>query len=148
MFTTATRLCLALAFLFATGPDVFGIHECPYHDHAEGRGLAHGASADPVGSDRPARSDDGAEGGSDHEHGASERVADGHETSHPDGPCTWLVDCHASVESSPYAPVASAPMSVPGVEGPFLQASMRPQLHGPRHLLRELHLPNAPPLRI
>lgn len=114
-------LLLALAFLSATGPDVYGVHDCPYHGHSEAA----------------AASSDGEHGDTSGEHHSPES----------DQPCTWLVDCHASVESSLYVSPAKSYVSAPIVERSTSVPSEESVVWGPRHLLYELHLPNAPPAR-
>ena len=115
----AVSLAAIVPFLVAMGPDLFGVHGCPYHGHAY-------AETDTV---------PGHIGG----------PPTHHEVSPEERPCTWLVDCHArsghwlpgpSLSSllPPYLPDTAAEIP-PYDTGPL----------GPRHGLFELHLPNAPP---
>jgi hypothetical protein len=134
-FRKVASLVLASSFLFATAPDMFGLHGCPYHGIA-----ADVATASEVHLEAThQRQHDGVAMAAHADHGSSE--------SGSGGPCTWLVDCHACcVQASvpinyPTAPIAIA---VAGVDGHSAVATRRPL--GPRHKLFELHLPNAPPL--
>lgn len=119
-----TSLALAASLLVATGPDVYGLHQCPFHGEHSGGAQAY--RAHPPSS------------------------ADLHAETVPQAPqqgiCAWLVDCYACVES---APSLSSPVSIVGSSVPALPIFPIVGFNGPlgpRHQLFELHLPNAPPL--
>jgi hypothetical protein len=119
-----TSLTLAASLLVATSPDVYGLHQCPFHG---------------------GHSEDGQT-----QQGHPPQSTDFHAETLPGTPsqgiCAWLVDCYACVES---APSLSAPVSIVGSIAPALPIFPAVRVDGPlgpRHQLFELHLPNAPPL--
>lgn len=128
-------LLLAASFLFATGPEVFGLLGCPYHgaDGIEAAGAVAVESAyhGHQGNAAPATSS------------ADRGYAD---QGSSDEPCGWLADCHVCcVQVSPRVDTVGTllPSAVSRVVKESSDAARRPL--GPRHGLFELHLPNAPP---
>lgn len=114
-------LLLAVAFMTAGGMNPDGVHDCPLH---RAESAPHETRA----------------GISDH---ADPGTASRHSPS--DGPCRCVGDCHRSAVTPVHppergwTPVTTAPPSTADSPSPL------PTVRGPRHLLFELHLPNAPP---
>lgn len=127
-------LLLAVAFVCATQGEALGLRHCPYHD------------AVPVAGHQPAdASDDGASAPGSHLAAADGSHSAQHRP-HPDGPCTCIQDCH--VGTSQPGPASDPALLAALPATPVLPAASAHggMLHGPRHELFELHLPNAPPL--
>jgi hypothetical protein len=129
-FGKAVAFLLAGSLLLAVGPDVYGLDNCPFHG-------GHGTLGETTA------------GASDHGGGA--HPSDGLEAS--SGPqnsqdqfCMWLVDCHACVESGPQLSGPTVHVVTPDHTSYRAVLPARVGPFGPRHLLFELHQPNAPPL--
>lgn len=136
-FRRIASLVLASSFLFATAPDTFGLHGCPYHGMAADVATASEVSLE-VANQTP---HDGAAMAA---HAAAEH---GSPDSDSGRPCTWLADCHACCMQAPVQvdyPSAPLPGAVARVDRQSMDTVQGPM--GPRHQLFELHLPNAPPL--
>lgn len=112
------HLLLAVAFLGASGGSPYGLHGCPRH---------------------------GAEGPTPGAHPVAAASVHHPSTSAP-APCRCVGDCHESAVT-PHHVSGDEPRGATGT--PTFetdQGAPRPSVRGPRHLLFELHLPNAPPL--
>lgn len=134
--TRLVYLLFAVAFVWATGGQAFGLRPCPVHDALPGsHAPATDGSAEAV-----------ADASSDRAvHSGTESARQDHRDPH-DGPCTCLDDCHvgASELASIAGPVLIAGFPTAPVRS--VLGSEAGELLGPRHRLFELHLPNAPPI--
>ena len=114
-------LGLSALLLLAGRPDAYGLHQCAHHPSRAPSGQAvHDAS--------------------DAGHPESGRA--------PAGSCSTVVDCPVCLGWSPRFPGSAARIQEPVDQ--LVAERVDPALCplGPRHLLFELHLPNAPPLHL
>ena len=124
------RLACAAVFFAAAQGAGLGLKHCPHHDAsaettAAARGAPHHSSAGPAS-----------------HAGATVAHGDGHEEGTP---CTCLDECHAG--SVTLGPTQDGIRPASSSTAPIFTTSTRPDgsPRGPRHLLFELHRPNAPP---
>lgn len=124
------RLLLTAAFLLAGGAGPYGAHACPMHgkdaktaDSAASAGVLHRGAGDADGSTAAAS---GPEAGT--------------------RTCLCLGNCHATAATPVHGSVRSAARASADVALGALSPLPDHLVSGPRHLLFELHRPNAPPL--
>lgn len=112
-------LGLSAMLLLAGRPDAYGLHQCAHHPSS-------------------APSDHAVHDTSDAGHPESGRA--------PAGSCSKVVDCHVCLGWGPRFPGSAARILEPvdQLVADLVDPARCPL--GPRHLLFELHLPNAPPL--
>lgn len=126
--TRVASALFAVVFLWASGPDAYGLHECPEH-----------ATVPPA-----AHTTDAPHGAPHHLDPGSAPSAD---APLPGGPCTCIQDCQVTGEPPP-------PSGPSAAEADALRAAdpapprFDPRVLGARHAPFELHLPNAPPLLV
>lgn len=129
---------VALTFVAGLGADVYGLHQCPHHDHSGEFGVVpdQGEVAGAVAGTRPAPSADPG----DHAVGPPAAPEDGPE---PEGPCTCVGACHASA-STPV--VAVPPVAVPAAGAATRLSFFQPERQlPPNDSPYLLPFANAPP---
>ena len=132
---------LAVLFVWAAGPDAYGLHPCPEHSSLAAAG--HGHAGHSTSALSGAEGSDASEAPSGSEAPVTASQSSGQ---HSGGTCSCIESCVvAGSVAAPSADVFVSSKQFPDVRTRAAEVRSDAAQLTPRHAPFELHLPNAPP---